>query len=324
MFPVERMRRLRTSQELRDLVSETTINLNKLVMPVFVDETLKNPQEIRSMPGIYSYDPDSVDDYAEKLRNMGIRNVLVFGVPSAKDPMGTEAYNPEGVSQKAIRKFAEKGLVVMADLCMCEYTDHGHCGVLKEKTVHNDETIKLYGKIAVSQARAGAHVIAPSGMMDGQVKAIREALDSDGFSDTPIMAYSAKYASQMYGPFRDAAKSTPSFGDRKTYQMNPSNAREAIREMELDIIEGADIIMVKPALFYLDVLKEARNRFNLPISAYGVSGEYSMIKNAVDSGLLGEDAISEYILSVFRAGADIFITYFAEYLAQKGQHRVRV
>ena len=317
------MRRLRTSQEIRDLVSETGIDLNKLVMPVFVDETIKKPQEIRSMPGIYSYDPDSVDQYAEKLRNMGIRNVLVFGVPSNKDSMGTEAYNHEGVTQIAIRKLAGKGLLVMADLCMCEYTDHGHCGVLKGKTVNNDETIKLYGKIAVSQARAGAHVIAPSGMMDGQVKAIREALDSEGFSDIPIMAYSAKYASQMYGPFRDAAKSTPSFGDRKTYQMNPSNAREAMREMELDINEGADIIMVKPALFYLDVLKEARTRFDLPIAAYGVSGEYSMIRNAVDSGLLGEDAIREYVLSVFRAGADIFITYFAEYLAKNGQRHAR-
>ena len=319
VFPAGRMRRLRSGPELRDLVSETHIDINKLVMPVFIDETIKGPQEIKSMPGIFSYDPGSVDGYAEKLRKMGIRNVLVFGVPSEKDSRGSEAYNQKGVSQIAIGKFAKKGLLVMADLCMCEYTDHGHCGIIRGNTVDNDETIRVYGKIAVSQARAGAHVIAPSGMMDGQVKAIREALDSEGFMNIPIMAYSAKYASQMYGPFRDAAKSTPSFGDRKTYQMNPSNAREAIREIEMDIGEGTDMIMVKPALFYLDVIREARSRFNLPLAAYGVSGEYSMIRNAVDSGILGEEAIKEYALSVFRAGADIFITYFAEYLAQNNQ-----
>ena len=311
------MRRLRSSQAIRDMVSENSINPSKLVMPIFVDETIKSPVEIRSMPGIFSYDPASLEDYGKTLLKKGVRNVLVFGVPHRKDPQGTESYNNDGVSQSAIRTLSSMGFLVIADLCMCEYTDHGHCGILKGSTVDNDSTLEIYGKIAVSQAKAGAAIIAPSGMMDGQVKAIRNALDHAGFTEIPIMAYSAKYSSQLYGPFRDAAKSTPSFGDRKTYQMNPANAREAIREIQLDVEEGADMIMVKPALFYLDVVSEARRTFSLPLAAYGVSGEYSMIKNAVNTGLLGEDAIMEYAVSIFRAGADILITYFAEYLAER-------
>ena len=311
------MRRLRYSQKIREMVSENFINPSKLVMPVFVDETITSPVEIRSMPGIFSHDLGSLEGYGRILFKKGVRNVLIFGIPRRKDPQGAESYNNDGVSQSAIRILSKMGFVVIADLCMCEYTDHGHCGILKGSTVDNDSTLEIYGKIAVSQAKAGAAIIAPSGMMDGQVKAIRNALDHAGFTEIPIMAYSAKYSSQLYGPFRDAAKSTPSFGDRKTYQMNPANAREAMREIQLDVDEGADMIMVKPALFYLDVVKEARRTFSLPLVAYGVSGEYSMIKNAVDTGLLGEAAITEYAVSIFRAGADILITYFAEYLAER-------
>ena len=317
MFPEIRMRRLRYSPAIREMVSENFINPSKLVMPVFADETITSPVEIRSMPGIFSYDLGSLEGYGKILLKKGVRNVLIFGVPHRKDPQGTESYNNEGVSQSAISILSKMGFMVMADLCMCEYTDHGHCGILDGSTVDNDATLEIYGKIAVSQARAGASIIAPSGMMDGQVGAIRKALDQAGFTEIPIMAYSAKYSSQLYGPFRDAAKSTPSFGDRKTYQMNPANAREAIREIQLDVEEGADMIMVKPALFYLDVVSEARRTFSLPLAAYGVSGEYSMIKNAVNTGMLGEDAIMEYAVSIFRAGADILITYFAEYLAER-------
>ncbi len=318
MFPVTRPRRLRISQEMRDMVSESTIQPNKLIMPVFVDENANSPKPIPSMPGIFRYPISGLADYLNSLESSGVRSILLFGIPSTKDEVGTSAYDENGVVQKAIRIAKESSkLITMADLCMCEYTSHGHCGILKGDVVDNDATIDVYAKIALTYAEAGADIVAPSGMMDGQVGRIRTALDNGGFKDISILAYSAKYASGLYGPFRDAADSKPGFGDRKSYQMDPRNIREAMREITLDINEGADMIMVKPALFYLDVLREARQRFDLPIVAYSVSGEYTMIKNAVSSGNLGESVINEAIGSIFRAGADMVITYFAQYLAEK-------
>ena len=318
MFPVSRPRRLRTSQTIRDLVSESSIDTRKLIMPVFVDENAEKPRPVRSMPGISRYPVNGLTTHLDELESSGVKGVLFFGIPSGKDETGSSAYDPEGVVQRSIRIAKENtALTVVADLCMCEYTSHGHCGILKGQYVDNDETLKVYQKIALSYASSGADIIAPSGMMDGQVTAIREVLDINGYENLPVMAYSAKYASTMYGPFRDAAESTPSFGDRKTYQMDTRNSREAMREIELDLEEGAEIIMVKPALFYLDVIRMARERFNHPIAAYSVSGEYSMIKNAVDNGYLSEGAITESVNSIFRAGADMVITYFAKYLAEK-------
>ncbi|MCL4336520.1 MAG: porphobilinogen synthase [Candidatus Thermoplasmatota archaeon] len=318
MFPVNRPRRLRTSQTIRDLVSESSIDPRKLIMPVFADETTEKPKPVKSMPGISRYPVNGLSIHLDELESSGVNGVLFFGIPSSKNETGSSAFDQDGVVQRSIRIAKENtGLTVVADLCMCEYTSHGHCGILKGQYVDNDETLKVYQKIALSYASSGADIIAPSGMMDGQVAAIREVLDNNGYENLPVMAYSAKYASTMYGPFRDAAESTPSFGDRKTYQMDARNSREAMREIELDLAEGAEIIMVKPALFYLDVIRMARERFDHPIAAYSVSGEYSMIKNAVDNGFLSEGAIIESINSIFRAGADIVITYFAKYLAEK-------
>ncbi len=318
MFPVTRPRRLRISQEMRDLVSESNIQAGKLIMPVFVDENASSPKPIPSMPGIFRYPLSGLADYLNSLEASGIRSILLFGIPSTKDENGTSAYDENGVVQKSIRIAKENSsLITIADLCMCEYTSHGHCGILKGNAVDNDSTIDVYARIAMTYAEAGVDVVAPSGMMDGQVGRIRRALDDNGFKDISILAYSAKYASGLYGPFRDAADSKPGFGDRKSYQMDPRNVREAMREIALDIHEGADMIMVKPALFYLDVVSEARRRFDLPVVAYSVSGEYTMIKRAVDSGVLGENVINEAIGSIFRAGSDMVITYFAHYLAEK-------
>ncbi|EQB69072.1 porphobilinogen synthase [Cuniculiplasma divulgatum] len=316
MFPEYRPRRLRANPLLRSLTGETKISLDRLIMPVFIDENLTEPQEIPSLPSIFTQTLDSVDEYAKHLKKIGVNTVLLFGIPEKKDSEGSQSFADDGVIQRSIKSFRNNDLLVVTDLCMCEYTDHGHCGILRGKEVWNDKTLDYYGKIAVSQAEAGSNIIAPSGMMDGQVKKIRNELDGNGFENIPIMAYSAKYASSLYGPFRDAAKSTPSFGDRKTYQMDPANINEAMREIELDIEEGADIIMVKPSLFYMDVIREASTIFNRPLAAYGVSGEYNMIINAVKNGFISESAINEYVTSVFRAGADIFITYFAESLAE--------
>lgn len=316
MFPEYRPRRLRANPLLRSLTGETKISLDRLIMPVFIDENLTEPQEIPSLPSIFTQTLDSVDEYAKHLKKIGVNAVLLFGIPEKKDSEGSQSFADDGVIQRSIKSFRNNDLLVVTDLCMCEYTDHGHCGILRGKEVWNDKTLDYYGKIAVSQAEAGSNIIAPSGMMDGQVKKIRNELDGNGFENIPIMAYSAKYASSLYGPFRDAAKSTPSFGDRKTYQMDPANINEAMREIELDIEEGADIIMVKPSLFYMDVIREASTIFNRPLAAYGVSGEYNMIINAVKNGFISESAINEYVTSVFRAGADIFITYFAESLAE--------
>ena len=322
MFPEYRPRRLRENQILRNLTGETKLSLDRLIMPIFIDETLIEPKEIGSLPGIFTQTLDSIDEYAKHLKKIGINTVLLFGIPENKDSEGSQSFAEDGVIQRSIKSFRDNGLLVVTDLCMCEYTDHGHCGILRGKEVWNDKTLDYYGKIAVSQAEAGSNIIAPSGMMDGQVGAIRNALDGSGFENIPIMAYSAKYASSLYGPFRDAAKSTPSFGDRKTYQMDPANIKEAMREIELDIEEGADIIMVKPSLFYMDVIREASTLFNRPLAAYGVSGEYNMIINAVKNGFISESAINEYVTSVFRAGADIFITYFAESMAEGMKRKI--
>lgn len=318
MFPVSRPRRLRSSEKIRDLVSETAIDPKKLIMPIFVDETAKKPVPVPSMPGISRQTQESLPDYLGQLEEAGVKSILLFGIPGRKDEKGTSAYEENGIVQESVRIARRNSkLVTVADLCMCEYTSHGHCGILNGEEVDNDSTLESYGKIALSYAKAGVHVVAPSGMMDGQVGFTRETLDESGYNNIPIMAYSAKYASTMYGPFRNAADSTPSFGDRRSYQMDPRNSREAILEIAHDINEGADIIMVKPALPYLDIISKARESFDTPIAAYSVSGEYTMIRMAVDNGFLAPTAIDESITSIFRAGADMVITYFAEYLCKK-------
>lgn len=315
MFPALRMRRLRSSQHMRDLFSETPINYEKLVMPVFVEEGLEGKREIKSMPGIFRHSLESLSSYVKELEDLGLNSVILFGVPAHKDSEGSSSYDEEGVVQKAIRLIKDNTQMnVIADLCLCEYTDHGHCGIIKDGNVDNDSTLPVYARIAVSYAKAGVDMVAPSGMMDGQVGAIRSALDSNGYGGIAIMAYGAKYHTSLYGPFREAADSKPGSGDRRGYQMDFRNSREALREMEEDEKEGADILMVKPALFYLDIISLSRQKFELPIAAYNVSGEYSMIMGAVKDGLLKDEVIEESIVSIFRAGADIIITYFAEYL----------
>ncbi|ROR28286.1 porphobilinogen synthase [Mobilisporobacter senegalensis] len=311
---MERMRRLRVNEAMRSLVRETDLRKTDLVYPVFImeGENIKNP--IDSMPGIYQYSIDCFEEELDKILESGIQAILIFGIPSHKDEVGSQAYDENGIVQKAIRYIKKRapGLLVIADICLCEYTSHGHCGLIKNGEVLNDETLPLLAKMAVSAAKAGADIIAPSDMMDGRVKAIREALDQSGFYNLMIMAYSAKYASGYYSPFRDAAHSAPSFGDRKTYQMDSSNLKEAMRECQSDIEEGADVIMIKPALAYLDVIKEAANRFDHPIAAYNVSGEYSMVKAAAANGWIDERKIvMENLIGIKRAGAKIIITYHA-------------
>ncbi|MCD3235188.1 porphobilinogen synthase [Clostridium botulinum] len=316
---VKRPRRLRVNRVIRDLVRETTLNMNDFIYPLFVVEGENIKKEISSLKGQYQFSIDKLEEEIKELVSLGIKSVILFGIPDVKDEVGCGAYDDNGIIQRAVRKIKSKfkDMYIITDLCMCEYTSHGHCGILDEDGyVNNDKTLKYLAKIAVSQAKAGADMIAPSDMMDGRIAAIREALDREGFCNIPIMAYSAKYASAFYGPFRDAADSAPSFGDRKSYQMDPANVNEGIRETELDIEEGADIVMVKPALPYLDVLRKVKDTFNMPIAAYNVSGEYAMIKNAVDAGLLDESAILESLISIKRAGADIIITYFAKEAAR--------
>ncbi|NLI73809.1 MAG: porphobilinogen synthase [Euryarchaeota archaeon] len=313
MFPGTRLRRLRSNRTIRQIVSENTLTPNDLIAPIFVNETLKAPTEVSSMPGVISQTPESIMGEAKRLEDLSLPAILLFGIPSKKDEQGTQAWDPDGVIQRSIRNIKDKSdLTIIADLCLCEYTSHGHCGVLKNGTVDNDSTLELYARTAIAQAEAGADIVAPSGMMDGQVLAIREALDGEGYENVAIMSYSAKYASSFYGPFRDAAMSTPSSGDRRTHQMNPANRREAMREIGADLYEGADIVMVKPALAYLDIIAEARNMFDAPLAAYQVSGEYAMIKAAGINGWLdSEAAMMESLLSIKRAGADMIITYFA-------------
>jgi len=298
------------------------LSVDDLIAPLFIDENLTKPQPIASMPGIRRETPISVVNEARELAEMGIPAVILFGLPKEKDETGTHAYGDDDVVQNATRAIkAELGddMVVITDLCLCEYTSHGHCGIVNYKTgdVQNDPTLPILGKTAVSHARAGADIVAPSGMMDGMVAAIRQALDENGFTNTPIMSYAAKYSSSFYGPFRDAADSGYSFGDRSTYQMDPGNSNEAMREVQQDIEEGADIVMVKPALPYLDLVYRVKHEFGMPTAAYNVSGEYSMIKGAVDQGWLDESAIMESLISIKRAGADMILTYFARYAAGK-------
>lgn len=314
-FPITRLRRLRKSAALRDAVAETSLSTADLIFPIFVigGEGVQNP--IASMPGIFQLSVDNVVRECEELLALNVNAVLLFGIPDQKDEHGTHGSVADGVVQRAVaevkKRFPE--MLVVTDVCLCEYTSHGHCGAVEDGYVVNDETLTLLNKQALSHARAGADMIAPSDMMDGRVGSIRRALDENGFAETPIMAYSAKYASAFYGPFRDAAGSAPQFGDRRSYQMDPRNSEEAVREIALDIKEGADIIMVKPALAYLDIVRRAKDEFNIPIAAYNVSGEYSMIKAAAAQGWIDEErAMMESLTAIKRAGADLIITYFAK------------
>ncbi|WP_444441992.1 porphobilinogen synthase [Pseudoruminococcus massiliensis] len=311
---MKRFRRLRASENLRSMVRETRISKSDLIYPMFVveGENIKNPVE--SMPNVYQYSLDRMDEILNEVEKSGISGILIFGIPKHKDEYATEAYNDNGITQQAVRYIKKNypSLIIIADVCLCEYTSHGHCGVVCGEKILNDETLPLLSKMAVSLAKAGADIIAPSDMMDGRVSAIRNALDENGFIDTPILSYSAKFASAYYSPFRDAAESAPEFGDRKTYQMDYANGREALREIADDISEGADMVMVKPALAYLDIIKSAREKFDLPLVAYNVSGEYAMVKAAAQNGWIDEKKIvSENMIAIKRAGADIIITYHA-------------
>ena len=314
-----RPRRLRTSDTLRRMVRETRVSPDSLIYPLFLVEGENIKEPIPSLEGQWRYSPDRVWEEIEECLNAGVSRVLLFGIPAHKDACGSSAWDPNGVVQQGIRAIKEKfpQCYVITDVCMCEYTDHGHCGILHDHEVDNDKTLEVLAKTALSQVQAGADMVAPSDMMDGRIGAIREVLDDNGFTNVPIMSYSAKYASAFYGPFRDAAGSAPAFGDRRGYQMDPHNRREALKECALDVEEGADILMVKPALSYLDVIRECSDAFDLPMAAYSVSGEYAMIKAAGKAGLIDEHRVMcESALSIFRAGADILITYFAKELAQ--------
>ena len=319
MFPINRPRRLRQHPNLRRLVRETVLTPNDFVYPLFIVPGEAYAKEVSSMPGVYQLSIDKAVEEAKQVYDLGIPSVILFGIPENKDLAATGAWHDHGIVQEATRaiKAAVPDLIVMADTCLCEYTSHGHCGVLKEDDqqgiVLNDPTLELLKKTAASQAQAGADVIAPSGMMDGMIQAIRSGLDEAGFTDTPILSYAAKYSSAYYGPFREAAESTPQFGDRRTYQMDPANSREALKEVELDILEGADMLMVKPALAYLDIIWRIKEITQLPVAAYNVSGEYSMVKAAAQLGWIDEKAVVlETLLSMKRAGADILITYHAK------------
>lgn len=318
---LKRPRRLRSTKAIRNLVRETKVQVEDLIYPLFIVDGENIKREISSMEGVYHFSVDKLEDEINELTELGIEHVLLFGVPDdyKKDCCGSEAFNDDGCLQRAVRKIKEINpeMDVICDVCMCEYTSHGHCGILTETGyVDNDKTLEYLAKISLSYAKAGADMVAPSDMMDGRIGAIRNALDENGYENVAIMAYSAKYASSFYGPFREAANSAPAFGDRKTYQMDPANSNEAMIEAELDIQEGADIIMVKPALSYLDVIRRFKDNYNMPIAAYNVSGEYSMLKLAVKQGLLNESAIYEAVMSIKRAGATIIITYFAKDLAR--------
>ncbi len=317
--PFARFRRVRRTGALRELARETRLAAQDFVYPLFVRHGSGVREEIASMPGQYHLSVDQLAAEAEELRELGIPAVLLFGLPAAKDEAGSEAYADDGIVQRAVRalKAAAPELAVITDVCLCEYTSHGHCGLVVDGEVDNDATLELLARTAVSHARAGADMVAPSDMMDGRVAAIRRALDEGGFAQTPILAYAAKYASAFYGPFREAAESAPAFGDRRGYQMDPPNVREALREMEADLEEGADIVMVKPALAYLDVLARARQRFDAPLAAYNVSGEYAMVKAAAAQGWLdGQRVTLEILTAIKRAGADIIITYHAKEAAR--------
>ncbi len=315
-FPHLRMRRLRRTPKLREMVREVRIDVNDLIYPLFVEETAHHRVPVGAMPGIFRLPIEGVKEEAKSIAALGIPAVILFGIPARKDEFGSSAYDDNGVVQGAIgaiRESTPEDFVIITDVCLCEYTSHGHCGVVKNGKLLNDPTLEILEKVAVSHARAGADVVAPSGMIDGQVGAIRKALDGAGFEDIVIMSYSAKHASCMYGPFREAAGATPQFGDRKSYQMDYSNPNEALREVSLDVQEGADMVIVKPALAYLDVIFRVKSKFDLPVGAFNVSGEYSMVKAAAEKGWIDEDrAVLEILTGIKRAGADMIITYFAK------------
>lgn len=314
-----RMRRLRLNANIREVFAETSLRKEDLIYPLFVKDGVNEVEEIKSLKGQKQYTVDRLDEVIKELKDLGIRSVILFGVPEHKDACGSGAYAKDGVVQRAIRKIKEidKDFIVIGDVCMCEYTDHGHCGILHGNYVDNDETVSYLQKIAVSMAEAGVDIVAPSDMMDGRVAKIREALDEAGYINVSIMSYASKFASNYYGPFRDAAGSAPSFGDRKQYQMDYRNKKEALREILSDVEEGADMLIVKPAMAYGDIMKLASEETNLPIVAYSVSGEYAMLYDAVANGLVKEDIIMETMLSFKRAGANLIITYFAKYLAER-------
>jgi porphobilinogen synthase len=324
-YPTVRHRRLRGTEAMRNLVRETQVSVHDLIYPLFITEGTGVKDEIPSMPGVYHLSLDQLDTEIPEVTGLGIQAILVFGVPDDKDAEGTQAFVEQGIVQRAIRRIKQlnKDLLVIADTCLCQFTSHGHCGVVhtneKENSavVSNDDSLELLVKTAVSQAQAGADIIAPSNMMDGFVQAIRIGLDEAGYEHIPIMSYAVKYASAFYGPFRDAAHSTPQFGDRKTYQMDPANAREALREAESDVVEGADILMVKPALAYMDIIQSVKENFDLPVAAYNVSAEYSMVKAAAEKGWIDEKTIVLEMMTGFkRAGADMILTYFAKDIAR--------
>jgi porphobilinogen synthase len=319
MFPIHRPRRLRKNEIIRKMVRETSLSPDDFIYPLFVTFGKNVRKEISSMPGCFQESVDKIVKHAKEVHALNIPSVLLFGIPKHKDKVGSGAYDEHGVVQEAIKaiKDAVPELYVITDVCLCEYTSHGHCGVIKDGEVQNDLTLELLSKEALSHAKAGADMVAPSDMMDGRVSAIREVLDEEGFQEMPIMSYAAKYASAFYGPFREAAESTPQFGDRRSYQMDPANRREAIREIALDIEEGADIIMVKPALAYLDIVSDVRDTFDVPVAAYNVSGEYSLVKAAAKLGWIDEKrAMMEILTSIKRAGADLILTYFAKEAAK--------
>jgi porphobilinogen synthase (EC 4.2.1.24) len=315
------MRRLRKNFQIRRILQETRLSPEDLIYPLYIKEELVDGQKehIDTMPGQYRYSLSDAVDEAKRLEKLGLASVLLFGLPVKKDETGSSAYDKKGIIQKAIRILKEEtGLVVITDVCLCQYTSHGHCGIVEGDDILNDETLNYLSKIALSHAEAGTDIVAPSDMMDGRVDAIRKTLDENGFQDTLIMSYAAKYASSFYAPFRDAVCSAPSFGDRKTHQMSPANTDEAIREVGLDIKEGADIIMIKPALPYLDIIKEVKNNFKLPTAAYQVSGEYSMLMAGIQAGYLTDESIYESLISIKRAGADLVISYFTPKLLEEG------
>jgi porphobilinogen synthase len=318
-FPIHRMRRLRRSDKFRNLIRETRLSPESMIYPIFVCPGTNVRHEIGSMPGQYNLSVDNAVKVAREAESAGIAGLILFGIPKSKDELGSDAYSDGGIVQDALRAIREnvRDLLLVTDVCLCEYTSHGHCGLIRHGDVENDSTLRLLAESAVSHVRAGADMVAPSDMMDGRVIAIRQKLDAEGFAGIPIMAYSAKYASAFYGPFREAAGSTPQFGDRRSYQMDPSNAREAMREIQLDIEEGADIVMVKPALAYLDIIARARETFDVPLAAYQVSGEYAMIEAAARAGWIDRERIMlEATTAIKRAGADIIITYYALELAR--------
>lgn len=325
-FPITRMRRYRKNSKIRDVVRETKLHKEDLIYPIFIKEDLNDGEKeaISTMPGEYRYSLNDGVEYAKELESKGLKSIIVFGIPSSgkKDEIGSPAFTSTGIVQRTVRKLkAETNLVVITDVCLCQYTSHGHCGLIAQNDdtdfgveILNDESLEYLAKTALSHAQAGADIVAPSDMMDGRIQALRDILDENGYYNTMIMSYSVKFASSFYAPFREAACSAPSAGNRKSYQMDPANAREAVREAELDVMEGADFLMVKPALPYLDIIRDIKNQFNLPLATYNVSGEYSMIMAAIEKGYLTEDAIFESLLSIKRAGADLIITNFAPYV----------